>query len=418
MKFSSIKLPSGKSKQLLIVSRNVVTPLLSLAIIAIPLSIYHTSPSFLSGCNVFKGNWVPYTGGPYYTNETKCVIDDRQNCMKFGRPDMEFLKWRWKPHECELPLFDAVRFLALVRGKTMAFLGDSVGRNQMQSLVCMLSSVSAFLLAIQAAQPVDVSSTYDTRFRRWHYPDHNFTITALWSPLLVKSHEPEPTISPRVNLYLDEPDQAWSAQIEGVDIVVISAGQWFFRPFVYYQKGKPIACYICNNKGKMMREFTNPYFGYRMAFRTVFRTLLGMEKFRGLTFLRAFSPAHFEHGKWNEGGGCERTRPFTTQEMKLNGFNLEFYKAQVKELRAAERRGKKRGLKFRLLDTTAAMVLRPDGHPSRYGHRPEENKTTADCVHWCMPGPVDTWSEFLLHMLKVGSEAEGLSSERKLLELK
>lgn len=99
-----------------------------------------TEPS--KSCNVFKGNWVPHPNGTYYTNTTCNLIIDQQNCLKFGRPDTEFLKWRWKPDECELPLFDAIQFLELVRGKSMAFLGDSVGRNQMQSLLCLLSSVS------------------------------------------------------------------------------------------------------------------------------------------------------------------------------------------------------------------------------------------------------------------------------------
>ena len=95
---------------------------------------------------MLKGNWVPYLDGPYYTNETKCIIDNRQNCLKFGRPDTEFMKWRWKPNECELPLFDAARFLEIVRGKSMAFVGDSIARNQMQSLVCLLTNVSAEII--------------------------------------------------------------------------------------------------------------------------------------------------------------------------------------------------------------------------------------------------------------------------------
>lgn len=93
-------------------------------------------------CNIFVGKWIPYPKGPYYTNETNCVIDDRQNCMKFGRPDSDFLHWRWKPNDCDLPLFDATQFLQLVRGKTLAFVGDSLARNQMQSLVCLLANVS------------------------------------------------------------------------------------------------------------------------------------------------------------------------------------------------------------------------------------------------------------------------------------
>lgn len=95
-------------------------------------------------CDVFRGDWVLSSRGPLYTNDTKCLIDDRQNCIKYGRPDTEFMKWRWKPENCELPLFDAAQFLEVVKGKTLAFVGDSVGRNQMQSLECLLASVSAY----------------------------------------------------------------------------------------------------------------------------------------------------------------------------------------------------------------------------------------------------------------------------------
>ncbi|PSR87796.1 Protein trichome birefringence-like [Actinidia chinensis var. chinensis] len=355
-------------------------------------------------CNIFKGEWVPNPTGPYYTNETKsCEIDDRQNCMKFGRPDTEYMKWRWKPYKCELPLFDAVAFLELVRGKNLAFLGDSVGRNQMQSLVCLLAS---------AAIPQDVSNTPDKRFRRWLYADYNFTIIALWSPLLVKAREPDEPQGYLMNLYLDEPDEAWTSQMENIDILIISAGQWFFRPFVYYQKGKIVGCHICNKNN--IKEL-DLFYTYKMAFRTAFQTVLKARKFKALTFLRTFSASQFENGEWNTGGDCRRKKPFTRQEMRLDWYNLELYKTQVKELKVAERRGEKRGLKFRVLDTTEAMLMRPDGHPSHYGHWPHDNKTAADCVHWCMPGPVDTWNEFLFQMLKM--EREERSSERKMLGL-
>lgn len=100
-------------------------------------------------CNMFTGNWVPAAAAaaednsflPYYTNASNCVIDDRQNCLKYGRPDRDFLKWRWKPEGCELPRFDGAQFLKIVNGKSMAFVGDSLSRNQIESLVCMLASV-------------------------------------------------------------------------------------------------------------------------------------------------------------------------------------------------------------------------------------------------------------------------------------
>jgi len=99
-------------------------------------------------CDIFSGEWVPNPEAPYYTNTTCWAIHEHQNCMKFGRPDTDFIKWKWKPYGCEdgLPVFDPVRFLEIVRGKTMAFVGDSVSRNHMQSLICLLSQVTPFFL--------------------------------------------------------------------------------------------------------------------------------------------------------------------------------------------------------------------------------------------------------------------------------
>ncbi|KAH9324426.1 hypothetical protein KI387_004604, partial [Taxus chinensis] len=90
-------------------------------------------------CDLSKGQWVPDAKGPLYTNETCAYIQGHQNCMRNGRPDMEYLYWRWKPNGCSLPQFNATLFLELVRGKVWTFVGDSVARNQMQSLLCMLS---------------------------------------------------------------------------------------------------------------------------------------------------------------------------------------------------------------------------------------------------------------------------------------
>lgn len=93
-------------------------------------------------CDIFTGEWVPNPNGPYYTNRTCWAIHEHQNCMKYGRLDTDFMKWRWKPDGCDLPIFNPAQFLELVRDKSMAFVGDSVARNQMQSMICLLSRVS------------------------------------------------------------------------------------------------------------------------------------------------------------------------------------------------------------------------------------------------------------------------------------
>lgn len=92
-------------------------------------------------CDLFNGDWVPTKEEPFYTNVSCNFIDGHQNCLKNGRPDTGYLYWRWKPHGCELPRLDPAWFLDLMRGKSWALIGDSISRNHVQSLLCILSSV-------------------------------------------------------------------------------------------------------------------------------------------------------------------------------------------------------------------------------------------------------------------------------------
>ncbi|KAL2499789.1 Protein trichome birefringence-like 19 [Abeliophyllum distichum] len=344
-------------------------------------------------CDIFTGEWIPNPEAPYYTNKTCWAIHEHQNCMKYGRPDNEFMKWKWKPDGCDLPVFNPYQFLDIVRGKSMAFIGDSVGRNQMQSLICLLSRVE---------YPIDVSYTPDEHFKRWNYVSYNFTLAHYWTPFLVKGKEEDPngpTHTGLFNLHLDEFDESWTNNIDEFDYIVLSAGHWFYRPAMYYEKGRLVGCRFCQVPN--ITDLPMSY-GLRRAFKTAFKAINGLENFKGITFLRTYAPSHFENGLWNQGGNCLRQRPFRSNETLLEGINLDFYMTQMEEFRIAEREGKKKGFRFRLLDTTQAMLLRSDGHPSRYGHWPHENVTLYnDCVHWCLPGPIDTWSDFLLHLLKM-----------------
>ncbi|KAL4308605.1 hypothetical protein GQ457_01G036580 [Hibiscus cannabinus] len=410
MKFHLMQLPNGKNSGQSSCLKLVLSVLSLILISSIPLSVLKSShpplPSPELGsprsveldnkCDVFNGKWVPHPQGPYYTNETCRLIIDQHNCIKFGRPDSEFMKWRWKPVDCVLPLFDAAQFLEIVRGKSMAFVGDSVGRNQMQSLLCLLAD-AAYAEDIPHKFSSDSDKNY---FKRVLYPEYNFTLAAFWSPFLVKYRDADPdghSFNSLMSLHLDEADEAWANEIENFDYVIISAGQWFFRPLLYYQNGKLVGCYRCNVNN--ITSLTR-YYGYKMAFRTAFKTLLSLENYKGVTFLRTFSASHFENGDWDKGGSCGRTRPFTSGDMKMEEYNMEFYLTQVEELRKAEEQGRKTGLRFELMNITEIMWLRPDGHPNSYGHSMNRNVKVNDCVHWCLPGPIDTWNEFLLYFIK------------------
>uniref|UniRef100_A0A803LAQ5 Trichome birefringence-like C-terminal domain-containing protein n=2 Tax=Chenopodium quinoa TaxID=63459 RepID=A0A803LAQ5_CHEQI len=221
------------------------------------------------------------------------------------------------------------------------------------------------------------------------------------STFLVKAQENDPN-GPNGNglfgLFLDEPDETWTTKIDEFDYIVLSAGHWFFRPLMYYEKGTLTGCRFCQLPN--VTDYTMAY-GYRKAFHTAFKAILERENFKGVVYLRTFAPSHFEGGEWNKGGNCLRQKPYKSSEISLQGVDLDLYMAQLGEFKVAQKLGRKRGLGFRLMDMTHPILMRPDGHPSRYGHWPNENVTLYnDCVHWCLPGPIDTWNDFLLEMIK------------------
>lgn len=80
---------------------------------------------------------------------------------------------------------------------------------------------------------MDASVNTSDYFKRWTYETYNFTIAPFWSTHLVKSIEPDPgkTEHSVFDLYLDEPDERWTAEIGDFDYVIISqvtgiSGQW------------------------------------------------------------------------------------------------------------------------------------------------------------------------------------------------
>ncbi|KAI8534328.1 hypothetical protein RHMOL_Rhmol10G0081600 [Rhododendron molle] len=411
MRVNMLRLPSGYNssqnsykKAILLTLTLALTTLIILHYMSDNISthqnisspLYRSKPSVspddtirMKGCNLFKGEWVPYPKGPYYTNESSCALEKTQNCLKFGRPDTEFLKWRWRPDDCELPLFDAAEFLEIVRGKSMAFVGDSLARNQVQSLGCLLRSV---------AQSVEKSYEDNPRSKRWFYSDYDFTLAYLSTTHLVEAKGVDATSDSPVELHLDEVDKAWSTQVHDFDCVIISGGHWFSRPLMYREKNEVVGCSMCRKEN--ITDLTG-YYGFRKAFRAAFRNLLDSKNFKGTIILRTITPPHFEPQEWHGRGNCVRTKPYTKEELKLDWEVMMYYLVQVEEFLAAKIEGKRRGLVFELLDVNEAMRPRADGHPNHFGQPPEMRSTAlSDCLHWCLPGPIDLWNELLLQIMK------------------
>ncbi|MBA0568994.1 hypothetical protein Golob_006459, partial [Gossypium lobatum] len=91
------------------------------------------------GCDIFSGRWVrDELTRPLY-EESECpYIQPQLTCQEHGRPDKDYQKWRWQPHGCDLPSFNATLMLETLRGKRMMFVGDSLNRGQYISMICLL----------------------------------------------------------------------------------------------------------------------------------------------------------------------------------------------------------------------------------------------------------------------------------------
>ncbi|XP_027083453.2 xyloglucan O-acetyltransferase 3-like [Coffea arabica] len=342
-------------------------------------------------CDLSKGRWTQDARGPLYTNFSCKTLPYQRNCFLHGRMDRDFLQWRWKPDECELPVFNPRSFLNIVKGKTMAFIGDSLARNHMNSLLCLLS---------EEETPHEVyREDEEGKTIIWHLPRNNFTIMVLWSPFLVSASEMavNGTETGGFHLHLDKIDESWVQKLPALDYAILSATNWFFRPNYVYEGGHFLGCIYCSDPNV---THLGPDIVIQGAFRLALKSINDCNSCsRIVTLLRTFSPSQFENGTWNTGGTCKRTRPFAPEEINNGGLDLVYRNAQLAEIDNARKLGEEKGRAFDVIDVTEAMLMRPDGHPGLHWDN-RWNKGLSDCLHWCLPGPVDTWNEFLLELLQ------------------
>lgn len=252
----------------------------------------------------------------------------------------------------------------------------------------------------------DTYKDSEDRFRTWYFPRHDFTLTVLWTKFLVAGQERmiNGTGSSIFDLQIDRVDDNWAKHLHDVDYAIISAGHWFFRVMYLHEGNNIVGCVYCNQPNITNH---NVEFALRMAVRATFDYINDCKNCRTrLVMLRTFAPAHFESGAWNTGGYCNRTVPLGESEIDLGSFEWQLRNAQVEEYERAREVGKMKGRRFGIVDVTRAMLMRPDGHPGEHWGN-KWRSGYSDCVHWCMPGPVDAWSELFMAVLR---KEAGLSS--------
>ncbi|XP_008233210.1 PREDICTED: protein trichome birefringence-like 25 isoform X2 [Prunus mume] len=310
-----------------------------------------------------------------------------------------YIYWRWKPRDCELSKFNPQRFLALMRNKSWAFVGDSISRNHVQSLICILSQVE---------QAVEVYHDKEYRSKRWHFPSYNFTLSVIWTPFLIGAdifEDMNGVSTSEIQLYLDKVDKTWTDQYNSFDYVVIGVGKWFLKTAIFHENNTVSGCHSC--PGKNLTELGFEY-SYRSALRAVFNFITRSDH-KASVFFRTTTPDHFENGEWFSGGHCNRSVPFKEGEVDLKDVDNVMRTIELEEFEKAAAKGSEEGVNLKLLDTTHLSLLRSDGHPGPYRQfqpfaEDKNAKVQNDCLHWCLPGPIDTWNDLVMELLVNGDK--------------
>ncbi|GAB4836283.1 Protein trichome birefringence-like 36 [Ancistrocladus abbreviatus] len=319
-------------------------------------------------CDFTEGKWLYDESYPLY--DSSCpYLSSAVTCQKNGRPDSDYEKWRWKPNGCSIPRFDALHFLGKMRNRRIMLVGDSIMRNQWESLVCL----------VQGVIPTGRKRvTYNGPTMAFLALDFETSIEFCWAPLLV-----ELKMGPQNKriLHLDSIEEN-ARYWRGVNVLVFDSAHWWTHSdnttaWDYYMEGT-----------KVLTDL-NPMVAYEKGLTTWAKWVdLNLDPSTTRVIFRTMSPRHNRENGWR----CYNVRE------PLAFFSHPHVAEPVLVLEGILRRMR---FPVYLQDITNMSALRRDGHPSVYSRAmaQEEQHHFSDCSHWCLPGVPDIWNEMLSAIL-------------------
>lgn len=177
-------------------------------------------------CNYFQGSWVFDESYPLY-NASDCPFAERGfNCLANGRKDKDYQKWRWKPENCDIRKFDVHEVLEMLRGKRVVFVGDSLGRTQWESMICLLMTGVEDKTSV--SQVIGNRITKQIRHIGVQFKSFNLTVEFYRSVFLVQPGAVPKRSPKRVKstLKLDVLDDISKKWIQS-DILIFNSGHWW-----------------------------------------------------------------------------------------------------------------------------------------------------------------------------------------------
>ncbi|WOG91124.1 hypothetical protein DCAR_0310372 [Daucus carota subsp. sativus] len=343
-------------------------------------------------CDYSNGNWVrdENYSNRLYTEECP-FLDPGFRCRRNGRSDVDYLNWRWQPKGCHLPRFNATDFLERSRNGRIVFAGDSIGRNQWESLICMLAQGVSNISTIYEEHGIPISK--HKGFLSMRFQDYNLTVEYYREPFLVVIGHLPKNAPEGVRGFIKVDKLHWfSTRWTTADVLVFNTGHWWNE-----DKTVKMGFYFGENESiNMTMDITEAFQRSIETWKSWVMRSLDPEASH--VFFRSYSPVHYRDGTWNEGGHCDSNTSPETNYSKLEPetSNNLFVSNVIKQIENKRR-------KAYFLNITYLTELRNDGHPSFHREPGTPVDAPQDCSHWCLPGIPDTWNQIIYaHLLSKG----------------